>query len=316
LCRKFADTAIASLIIDNKSLLVDHLQTDPTVFEEVVSIHPGDALPGNMRWHLSYNGLTAQKILVARGSQPHPVRFSQIALAPSAHDYATLELIFRQDWRLGSQVDQLLALENQLAADLGQPDLTPKQAETLSPEEDAIQSICHIRKLALQNGTDHVSHYKRCLRYLTLFPLLGFEPDYFYSSRELRYYLHLLLLLAHLSQPAPAQTSGAAAINWSEHKVRLNGRWHQLSKPEFAVFHYLWERMGQVCSIKMLYDCYRRAQYPASQLEDRENPSPRDMQATTQTVISRLRQKLKANKNWPIETVRSSGYKLVELTIE
>jgi DNA-binding response OmpR family regulator len=200
--------------------------------------------------------LTGQNILADGEGHTWLTDFASAGKAPRFWNYVTLETAIRFDWTDSGNFLRLKELEECLVnGDFFNPDIRDWEPEALKPA----QAIVMLRRLGKQEIEQSTADYHLGVFYQAARMLLNDSPVSIIHQSELMRLVHIYLAMAMLTQKIlvhgsdgdHALPSAVAGITILDRKARLilaGKRSVPLTPREYAVFEYLFEKAGEVCT--------------------------------------------------------------------
>ena len=266
---------------------------------------------------ITHGRLDGESVLVDRMGQTWVVDFGETGLAPLVRDFVSLETAIKFDVLAGADVAQRHELESRLLAtcDLG----GDVDTEDVGPEvEMALRVIGQIRSRAADVVGPEVKPYLMGLFFCAARRILGYRPEFRYTSGEMVAFAHALLSMAMLCQrlvawedrlrDLPPQASDSLWIDVANQEVWVEGRQVTLAPVGFRLLRYLYDHANELCRhsdiARDVFDVdFSGLGHAEIRLMERDHIT---------TNVSRLRRAIEPNPSRPkyVLTVRGVGYKL------
>jgi DNA-binding response OmpR family regulator len=213
--------------------------------------------------------LTGQNILADGEGHTWLTDFAAAGKAPRFWNYVALESAIRFNWTDTVNFLRLKELEECLIhGDFFTPDIRDWEPEVLKPA----QAIVTLRKLAKQEVEPSMADYHLGVLYLASRLLLDNSSVSIIHQSELMRLVHLYLSMSMLTEKLinekadRVETSVVVTkIAILDKKARLilaGARSVRLTRREYAVFEYLYERAGEVCTKEELVNRVNTGGYP------------------------------------------------------
>jgi DNA-binding winged helix-turn-helix (wHTH) protein len=208
-----------------------------------------------------------------------------------------LSLLEISDFALHFQLERLLLDHN-----FGE-DGSPAHLAT-SEMAKALWTLLQLRSGVAAQGEGATFQYQAGLFFAALAHLSHYRQEIRHSARALARFVQMLLLAPLLYQAIVARKTSSAtlSIDLEAGIVLLNDQPVTLTRREFDILGYLYERRGQLCR-------HEEIMIHAMQASRTEIESERDRYST---AMSRLRQKIEPDPQQPVFLINvwGSGYRL------
>ena len=250
--------------------------------------------------------LTGENILADESGHAWLTDFGTAGQAPLYWNYVTLEAVMRFDWVDADNLLRQQELEDCLInGEFSKPDIRGLEPEV----RKAAQAIVALRKLAARMGAEDIEYYHLGIFYHALRRLIDFNPAYPLSNAELIRLIHIYLSMAMLAPKitygssdrpviAARHTSGIAILDRKARLISAGNRTVQLTRQDFALFEYLFNRAGEVCTKKELVSEALQGGYKEDYVH---------------TLVMRIRKDIEDDPEQPhyLVTEPSVGYRLI-----
>lgn len=250
--------------------------------------------------------LTGENILVDEASHAWLTDFATAGQAPIFWNYVALEAVIRFDWTDTHSFLRRKELEDCLIhGELTKPDIRSLEPEMKKPA----QAIVGLRKLASRVAIQNVADYQLGIFYQASRRLADFNPAYSLSTAEFMRLAHIYLSMAMLTSSllekmhggAAKKTDRAGEIVILDRKARLisvGGRTLRLTRQHYALFEYLYNKAGEVCTKKELVSEALQGNYS---------------EEYAHTLVMRIRKRIEDDPEEPRYLINepSAGYRLI-----
>ncbi len=266
----------------------------------------------------TYGQLNGETVLIDQSSgHAWLIDFNQIKRGPLFRDFVSLEFAIKSDLLTANDIEICYILEQLLLANISMDEVgDDPQLDTHFNK--ALQTIYAIRRIAFSLLQNNTNVYLGGMLFYTCRYLQTYDVGRRHIRQELIAYIHALLsaamLCQHLLDTTEATLSDEATqsvwLDETTREVRVEGQPKSLTRQEFSLLSYLYQRPGQLCHRTELAQAIYETEYgddvsqwEAKKLED----------ARLNSTMSRLRKKIEPDPDHPkyIIAIRGEGYRLL-----
>jgi DNA-binding response OmpR family regulator len=258
---------------------------------------------------VTHGKVDADSILVDYRGWTWLLDFGHAGFGPLLCDFVLLETAIKLDLFDTYHLQARYTLEKQWldVSTLGGPILSDEFPIEL---RKALIVVAHIRSIAAAMIGHDLRPYEWGLFFCSIHRIAAYQPDGYYTRRDLIRYAHSLLTAAMLCEKLMSIDAGSEHIPlgaetclWFDRhreEIWVEGRQANLTPQEFNIFKVLYDHAGSLCTRQMITQSALGRDYSSNE------------ESLFNSALSRLRHEIEPNPKKPqyIINIRGRGYRL------